>query len=90
VECEWDPLKAATNLRKHGVRFADAAMALEDDSALTISEMHPGNEQRWVTLGMDDRARLLVVVYTWRGNRPRLVSARAATRAERNQYEEHK
>jgi len=89
VESEWDRSKAAANLRKHGVRWADAATVLEDDSALTIIEMQ-GNEERWVTLGMDNRARLLVVVYTWRGDRPRLVSARLVTPVERRQYQEHK
>jgi uncharacterized DUF497 family protein len=90
VECEWDPAKARANLKKHGIRFADAVVALEDDSALTIEEIVASGERRWVTLGMDARARLLVVVYTWRGDRLRLISARQAAPAERRHYEEYR
>lgn len=85
--CEWDPRKAEANWRKHGVRFADAATALEDDMALTIRD--PGeSEQRWVTLGRDALGRCLVVVYAWRGDSVRIISARRATPRERHQYEE--
>jgi uncharacterized DUF497 family protein len=90
VECEWDPAKARANLTKHGIRFADAVAALEDDLALTIEESDSSGERRWVTLGMDAQARHLVVVYTWRDERVRLISARLATPAERRQYEEYK
>ena len=89
MECEWDPAKARANLTKHGIRFADAAAALEDDSALTIEEVDLG-EHRWVTLGADARAGVLVFVYTWRDDRVRLISARRATRSERRQYEEYR
>jgi len=83
---EWDEDKAAANLRKHGVDFADAATVLEDEAALTMPDDHP-EEDRWVTLGMDTLGRVLVVVYTWREDEPRLISARKATRTERRQYE---
>ena len=85
---EWDPAKARQNLRKHGVDFADAVTVLEDDAALTIRDPFSEQEQRWITLGMDAFGRLLVVVYTWRGDRIRLISARLATPRERRQYEE--
>lgn len=85
---EWDPAKARHNLRKHGVDFADAVTVLEDDAALTIRDPFSEQEQRWITLGMDALGRLLVVVYTWRGDRIRLISARPATPRERRQYEE--
>jgi len=88
VESEWDPAKARSNLTKHGVRFADAVTALEDDSALTIRDLSSEDEERWVTMGLDASGRLLVVVYTWRGERVRLISARQATRHEWRQYEE--
>jgi uncharacterized DUF497 family protein len=88
VESEWDPAKARANFTKHGVRFADAVTALEDDSALTIPDLSPEDEERWVTMGLDAFGRLLVVVYTWRGERVRLISARQATPDERRQYEE--
>jgi uncharacterized protein len=84
---EWDPTKADANLAKHGVRFADAVAVFGDERALTIGDPHP-NEERFITLGMDGLARVLVVVYTWRGDVIRLISARKATRAERAQYAE--
>ena len=83
---QWDEDKAAANQRKHGVDFADAATALEDEEALTMPEDDP-NEDRWVTLGMDALGRVLVVAYTWRDDEPRLISARKANRTERRQYE---
>jgi uncharacterized DUF497 family protein len=88
VESEWDPAKARANFTKHGVRFADAVTALEDDSALTIRDLSSEDEERWVTMGLEASGRLLLVVYTWRGARVRLISARQATPHERRQYEE--
>jgi len=85
-EVEWDPAKAASNLAKHGIAFADAVSALEDDLALTIRDMGAQGEERWVTLGMDALARVLVVVYTWRRQTIRLISARPATPRERRDY----
>jgi len=86
---EWDPGKAATNLAKHGVHFADAVAVFDDDFALTIRDPYLGNEERWVTIGMDGLGRILVVVYTWRGEGIRLISARPATPREGRQYEEN-
>src|SRR5262245_11048244 len=77
MSLEWDPKKAKLNLRKHGVRVADAALGLEDDRALAAAEDSADGEERWVTLGMDGFGRLLVVVYTWRASSIRLISARA-------------
>lgn len=85
VDVEWDPVKARANLRKHGVAFADAVSALEDERALTIRDPAP-EEERWVTLASDAFGRILAIVYIWRGNRLRLISARKATPAERAQY----
>ena len=87
AECEWDPEKARQNLKKHGVRFADAVAALEDEFALTVRDPY-SEEERWATLGTDSTGRVLVVVYTWRGERIRLISARRATSSERQKYEE--
>ena len=86
MELEWDSRKAAANLSKHGVDFADAATVVYDDQAITIPEERSG-EERFVTIGMDALGRILVVVYTWRGERLRLISARKATPRERSQYE---
>ncbi len=83
---EWDPAKAEANQKKHGVRFTDAVAVFSDEQALTLEDPHP-EEERYVTIGMDAFARLLVVVYTWRGPETiRLISARKATRTERTQY----
>ena len=84
----WDPAKAAQNLKKHGVRFADAVLVLDDPYALTIEdgESSPA-ERRWVTLGADALGRILVVVYTYRGEEIRMISARPAQPQERKQYE---
>jgi uncharacterized DUF497 family protein len=84
---EWDPDKARANLIKHHVRFAEAVIALEDEQAMTIREPYDEEEDRWVTLGMDAFGRILTVVYTWRGEDIRLISARLATAHERRQYE---
>jgi hypothetical protein len=84
---EWDHGKAAANLRKHGVQFADAVPVLEDELAVTVAE-ETDDEQRWVTVGRDSLGRILVVVYTWRGERVRIISARRATANERRWYEE--
>ena len=82
---EWDPAKARANFRKHAVRFADAVVALEDEHAITIRD-DSENEDRWIAMGMDSLARILVVVYTWRGERIRVISARQATPTETQQY----
>lgn len=87
MACEWDPAKAAANFAKHGIQFADAVSALEDDVALTIRDPY-SEEDRWITVGMDALGRILVVVYTWRGDNIRMISARRATSQERHQYEE--
>lgn len=60
---EWDPAKAEANATKHGVRFPDAVAVFADEAALTMDDPHPRDE-RYVTIGMDAFARLLVVVYT--------------------------
>ena len=87
MEFEWDPAKAETNRNKHGVRFSDAVAVLFDPAALTIPDERT-EEERFVTVGGDALGRVLVVVYTWRGNRIRLISARKATRREQQQYKE--
>ena len=83
---EWDPEKAAQNLRKHGVSFADTFAVFEDPGALTVSQ-YVEAEERHVTLGMDAFGRMLVVVYTWRDDSIRIISARGATRSEVSRYE---
>lgn len=87
MEAEWNPSKARANYRKHGVRFADAVTALEDTGTLTVRD-EGASEERSISIGMDSLGRILVVVYTWREERVRLISARRATRREAQQYEE--
>jgi len=83
---EWDPVKAARNRKKHRVDFADAVSVLYDELAVTIPTMH-ADEERFATMGQDALGRLLVVVYTWRDDKIRIISARRATGRERRQYE---
>ncbi|NET38740.1 MAG: BrnT family toxin [Cyanothece sp. SIO1E1] len=84
---QWNRDKATTNLRKHGVDFADAVSIFSDDLAITIPDER-FDEERFVTIGLDAFGRVLVVVYTLRGDEIRVISARKATRQERRQYEE--
>jgi len=86
VRFEWDARKAQLNLRKHRVDFADAATVFEDERALTMPDTLSVDEERWITLGMDALGRILVVVYTWRAESIRLISARPATPRERAEY----
>lgn len=89
LEFVWDPSKAAANLRKHGVSFAEAATAFADPWSLTIEDPDRSpDEDRWLLLGTSARGRLLVVAHTERGDTIRLISAREATRPERTTYEE--
>jgi uncharacterized DUF497 family protein len=88
MDYQWDPEKAASNLGKHGIDFADAVGVFEDEWALTIRQEYVEAEQRFATLGTDFLERVLVVVYTYRGGTIRLISARRATRRERRAYEQ--
>jgi len=87
MEIEWDAAKAATNLKKHGVSFEEAATALLDPLAITQEDGSSTGESRWVLVGMGAAARMLTVVYTLCGEeRIRLISARKATRKEASFY----
>ena len=84
---QWDRDKAQANIDNHKIDFADAAGVFEDQWALTIKEHYVDDEQRFVTLGMDFLGRVLVVVYSYRHEDIRLISARRATRLERRTYD---
>ena len=89
MEFEWDPDKAARNLTKHRVAFAEAATVFGDPLAITfVDPGHSDDEDRYLTFGYSAEGRLLVVSHTDRGNRNRIISARVATRLERRIYEE--
>lgn len=83
----WDASKAAGNLRKNKIDFADAVSVFADDLSISFEDQR-FDEERWITIGVDSLDRVLVVVYTWRENEIRLISARKATRLERQQYME--
>ncbi len=86
---EWDERKAEQNLDKHGVSFEEASMVFGDTLSVTIDDpLHSTREQRCVTLGHSTKQRVFVVVHTSRSGRIRLISARVATRHERNTSEE--
>jgi hypothetical protein len=89
VEFEWDPEKAATNLRKHGVSFAEAATVFADSLGITVSDPdHSREEDRYITVGMSFNRRFLIIAHTDRSLRIRLISARELTPTERITYEE--
>lgn len=89
VGFEWDEEgKAGVNYRKHGVRLPEAIPVFDDPYAITIiDDESSSTEQRFVTLGIGAAGRLLVAVYTWRGENIRIISARLAEAHERSEYE---
>jgi uncharacterized DUF497 family protein len=88
MEFEWDPGKAAANVKKHRVAFSEAITAFGDPFEITISDPdHSVGEVRFLSLGLSAAGRLLVVAYTEREGRIRIISAREATSREQEQYE---
>ena len=89
MEFDWDPGKAERNRRKHGIGFEEAASVFTDPDELTIYDPdHPLREERFVSVGQSAAGRLLVVGYTERGSKIRIIFARRATPVERLDYEE--
>ncbi len=89
MEFEWDPEKARSNLRKHKVSFEEASTALSDPMAATGADPdHSIGEFRYVTFGISERGRLLVVAHTEQNEIVRIISARLASKRERRIYEE--
>ena len=82
-----DPVKAASNLRKHGVSFADAEGVLDDPPAVTVADPDAESEYRFIAVGLGSAGELLVVVWTERDGECRVISARRPTRKERKNYE---
>jgi uncharacterized DUF497 family protein len=94
LQITWDPLKAEANVAKHGVTFALAATVLLDPLAVTVFDAeHSQEEERWFTLGTSSEGKLLAVSHTHHHSEDsaqaeaRIISAREATRRERQQYE---
>lgn len=89
IKFEWNPRKARGNLRKHGIDFNEASTVFADTLSITIPDPdHSEDEERWVTVGLSNRHRVLVVVHTEEEETIRLISARTADRFERRKYEE--
>ena len=89
MQYEWDPSKAALNLRKHGVSFDEAATVFLDQLAMSGADPdHSLGESRYITFGMSSLGKLLAVSHTYRPGGVRIISARRVTRFERNMYEE--
>lgn len=87
---EWDPRKAAANLKKHSVGFPEAATIFLDGLAWTFPDPdHSGTEGRFVTIGLSSRGRIIVVAHAERGDGIRIISARKATRRETDGYTEN-
>jgi hypothetical protein len=86
---EWDFRKASSNRDKHRVAFEEATTIFGDPLSRTVADPdHSDQEDRFVTIGLSHRHRLLVVVHSDHGETARIISARAATRSEREKYEE--
>lgn len=89
---EWDPQKARSNIKKHGVSFEDASTVFHDPNAITIfDEDHTGKEERWITIGISISGRLILVCHTYFETSDdtvmlRMYSARKTTSTERKQY----
>lgn len=86
MQFEFDPVKAASNLKKHRISFSDAEAVFYDDRALTMEDPDSQGEQRFLTLGQDILGRVLVVCYTERDERTRIISARKADKSEVKNY----
>ena len=89
MKFEWDPQKATSNLRKHGVSFHEGASVLADPLSITYHDPdHSVSEQRFITVGISRAGQVLMVAHTDRRDRVRIISARRTTRQERRHYEE--
>ena len=86
---EWDPEKAHSNFMKHGISFEEASTVFGDPMSITVRDPdHSARESRFLDIGYSRKGRLLVVSYTERRGKIRLISARPATRREKRDYEE--
>jgi uncharacterized DUF497 family protein len=86
---EWDPKKAQGNFRKHQVHFEEAATIFEDPQFVTVVDAeHSHDEERYITIGLSSKGRLLLTAHTETGHSIRIISARKATRHEEEFYQE--
>ena len=93
IKFEWDPAKARSNLKKHGVSFEETQSVFYDDMAIQFYNETPANKERFIMLGMSSLSRVLVVVHCERGKSDeilRIISARKATKTEQSYYKGEK
>jgi uncharacterized protein len=91
MQFEWDPKKAKSNVKKHGVSFEEAVTVFYDPLSATFDDPdHSGTEPRFVTIGYSTGNRLLFVSHSDRGENLRIISARIATAHERKRHEDQK
>ena len=89
MKFEWDPEKAKSNIKNHGVSFEEATTVFADTLSVTIFDtLHSFEEDRYIIIGSSFKGRTLVVVHVDRGDNIRLISVRLATKNERRKYEE--
>jgi uncharacterized DUF497 family protein len=89
-EFEWDPRKAGSNLKKHGVSFAEALTVFSDPAARIFDDLdHSADERREIIIGYSRRPRLLIAGFAERAGRVRIITARRASRAETRRHEEN-
>lgn len=86
MDIRWDAAKAASNIVKHGISFADVEPVFYDEFALSMADPFSTGEDRFVVVGADALGRVLTVLYTYRKDSIRIIFARRATRTERNEY----
>jgi uncharacterized DUF497 family protein len=87
MSSEFDPKKNTANIAKHGVSLATGDGVLNDPLAITIQDSSALDESRWITVGTNSLGSLMVVIWTERGEKIRLISVRPATPKERKSYE---
>ncbi|HQX16330.1 MAG TPA: BrnT family toxin [Anaerolineales bacterium] len=89
TDFEWDPEKSQKNFQKHEVSFEEASSVFDDPMFITVlDDEHSDDEERYITIGISNKTRLLLVAHTERDNRIRVISARKATKHEEKFYEE--
>ena len=87
MKFQFDPAKVKSNLKKHKVSFADAEGVFYDPFAIHSEDPEADDEERFIAIGLGSASQILVVVYTFRGEEIRLISARRATGREVKEYE---
>ncbi len=86
---EWNPQKAKANLQKHQIDFEEASTIFDDPQFITfLDEEHSADEERYITIGLSNKNRLLMVAHTERSDKIRIISARKATKNEEKFYQE--